>query len=133
MHTPTTEANANGGVGSAAKTVAERASSLVRLELQLALLELKRKAAALGVGAGMLAGAAVFGLFLLAFVLATAAAAFALFLPVWAALLVMCGIVALIAALLVLVGVAVLRRATPPVPERAIEEARRTTEAIRAG
>jgi hypothetical protein len=130
MHTPTTETDS--GIGPAAKSVAERASSLVRLEIRLALLELKKKAAALGLGAGMLAGAAVFGLFLLAFVLAAIAALFALFLPVWAALLVMCGIVALIAAALALLGLTTLRKGSPPVPERALHEAKLTTEAIRA-
>jgi hypothetical protein len=129
MHTPATETDS--GVGPAAKSVAERASSLVRLEIQLALLELKKKAATLGVGAGMLAGAAVFGLFLLAFALATVATLFTLFLPVWAALLVMCGIVALVAGILALLGLAALRKGAPPVPERAIREAKLTTEAIR--
>src|SRR3954470_15656888 len=102
MHTPTTEQN--GGVGAAAKSVAEHASSLVRLEIQLALLEIKRKVAALGVGVGMLVGAAIFGLFLLAFVLATITALIALALPVWAALLIMSGVVLLAAATLGFVG-----------------------------
>jgi hypothetical protein len=130
MHTPTTESD--GSVGTAAKAVAERAGSLARLEIQLALLELKKKATALGLGAGMLAGAALFGLFLLAFALATVAAAFTLFLPVWAALLVMCGIVGLSAGLLALLGLTALRTGSPPVPEKAIHEAKLTTEAIRA-
>lgn len=48
---PTQEAEH--GVGPAAKQVAEHASTLARLELELALLEVKRKVAALGVGIGM--------------------------------------------------------------------------------
>jgi hypothetical protein len=130
MHTPTTETD--GSVGSAAKTVAERASSLVRLEIQLALLELKRKVAALGIGVGLLLGAALFGLFLLTFALAAITAAFALFHPVWAALLVMCGIVLLTAATLGILGLTLLRKGSPPVPERAIHEAKLTTEVLRA-
>jgi hypothetical protein len=129
MHTPTTDVN--GGVGPAAKHVAEHASSLARLEVRLALLEIRTKAVALGVGIGLLAAAAIFGLFLLAFALAAITAAFALFLPVWAALLVMCGIVLLSVATLGLVGLAALRKGTPPVPEQAIREAKLTTEAIR--
>jgi heme/copper-type cytochrome/quinol oxidase subunit 3 len=129
MHTPTTDVN--GGVGPAAKHVAEHASSLARLEVRLALLEIRTKAVALGVGIGLLAAAAIFGLFLLAFALAAITAAFALFLPVWAALLVMCGIVLLSGATLGLVGLAALRKGTPPVPEQAIREAKLTTEAIR--
>jgi MFS family permease len=119
----TTETNGDRGVGAAARSVAEHASALARLELQLAALELKAKVASLGLGVGMLAGAALFGFFVLA-LLATA-------LPVWAALLVTAGVLAVGVGVLALVGLRALRRATPPVPERAIEEARRTTEAIR--
>lgn len=131
MHTPTTEANGNGGVGAAAKTVAEHASSIARLEVQLALLELKQKVAALGVGIGMLVGAAIFGLFLLAFVLASMTAALAIVLPVWAALLIMIGIVGGVVATLALLGLAAVKKGSPPVPEQAIQEAKLTTEAIR--
>jgi hypothetical protein len=41
----------NGSVGGAAKEVAEHANTIARLELQLALLEIKEKVAALGLGA----------------------------------------------------------------------------------
>ena len=64
----------NGGqpsLGTAVKDVAEHASSLVRLELELASLELKKKVGALGVGIGLLVGAAVFALFMLGFLFAT--------------------------------------------------------------
>ncbi|HET7044837.1 MAG TPA: phage holin family protein [Gaiellaceae bacterium] len=132
MHTPPTERSANGGLGAATKTVAEHASSLARLEVQLAALELKKKAVALGLGAGLLAGAALFGLFLLAFALAAAGAAWTLILPIWAAMLVMAGALALVAGLLALLGLVAVRKGSPPVPERAIEEARLTTEALRA-
>jgi hypothetical protein len=130
MHTPTTESN--GGVGAAAKNVAEHASSLARLEVQLALLEVKKKVAALGLGIGLLVGAAVFGLFLLAFVLATITAAIALVLPVWAALLIVTALVAGGAGTLALLGLGAVKKGSPPVPEQAIREAKLTTEAIRA-
>lgn len=131
MHTRVTETS-NGGVGSAAKHVAEHASSIARLEVQLALLEVKQKAAKLGIGIGMLAGAALFGLFLLMFLLAAAAAALTLVLPVWAALLVMAGVILLVAGALAGIGAGLVRKGTPPVPEQAIEEAKLTTEALRA-
>lgn len=131
MHTRVTEAS-NGGVGSAAKHVAEHASSIARLEVQLALLEVKQKAAKLGIGIGMLAGAALFGLFLLMFLLAAAAAALTLVMPVWAALLVMAGVILLVAGALAGIGAGLVRKGTPPVPEQAIEEAKLTTEALRA-
>jgi hypothetical protein len=129
MQTQTAEQN--GGVGAAAKNVAEHASALVRLELQLALLEIKHKVAALGVGVGLLIGAALFGLFLLAFVLATITALIALALPVWAALLIMTGLLLGAVATLGLLGLGAVKKGSPPIPEQAIQEAKLTTEAIR--
>ena len=42
MHTPASDVqHANGGVGGAAKSVAEHASAIARLEIELAVLELK--------------------------------------------------------------------------------------------
>jgi len=135
MHTPTTERpaqNGDAGVGAAAKNVAEHASAIARLEMQLAALELKQKVATLGVGIGMLVGAALFGFFLLALLLATVVALLDLVMPVWAALLVTAGIVLLVAAVLGLLGLRAVKKATPPVPEQAILEAKLTKEAISA-
>ena len=52
MHTPETE-HETPGLGATVKSVSERASALVRLELELAALELKRKVASLAVGIGL--------------------------------------------------------------------------------
>jgi len=121
------------GVGTAAKQVAEHASTLARLELELALLEVKRKVAALGIGIGMSIAAGIFGLFALGFGLAAGAAALALVLPMWAALLIVFGVLALFAVVLLLVGLDMIKKGAPPVPEQAIREAKLTTEVIRNG
>ena len=115
----------------AAERVAEHARRFVQLELELATLELKRKLAALGVGIGMLVGGAVFGLFALGFALATAAVALALFLSTWLALLIVAGALFLLAGALVALGVARLKKGTPPVPELALHEAKVTKEALK--
>ena len=65
------------GLGAATKLVSEHASSLVRLELQLALAELKKKAAVLGVGIGLLVGAALLAVYAIGFALATITAGLA--------------------------------------------------------
>jgi hypothetical protein len=130
MHTRATEANA--GVGPAAKQVAEHASSLARLELELALLELKRKVAALGIGIGLGAGALLYVVLALGFGFATVAAALATAVSTWLALLITTGILFGIAVSLGLVGLALIRKGSPPVPKQAIEEARRTTEALKS-
>jgi hypothetical protein len=119
------------GVGPAAKEVAEHASTLARLELELAGLEIKRKIGALGLGIGLLVGAAVFVFYGLGFGLAAGAAALALALPWWAALLIVFGALLLVALVLGLVGLSSIRKGTPPVPEQAVTEAKLTTEALK--
>lgn len=123
--------NGNHKLGTVAKQVAEHASALTRLEVELASLELKSKVVSLGVGVGLAAGAAVFALVGLAFALATITAAIALVVSVWLALLIMTGALFLVAGVAGVLAVGRLRRGTPPVPEEAIEEAKRTTEAIK--
>jgi hypothetical protein len=120
-------------LGGAAKLVADRARSIVRLELQLAAAEVKRKAAALGVGIALLVGAAVFGLFALAFALATVAAAIATAVSTWLALLIVTGGLFLLVGVLAAVGIGAIRKGAPPVPEQAIAEARLTAEAVKNG
>ena len=129
MRTPAAESP---GVGTAAKQVAEHASALARLELELAGLELKRKAGALGAGVGLGIGAAVAGWFALMFGLATIAAALAIVLDLWLALLVVTLSLLAIAALLGVLAKGRVQRGTPPVPEQAIAEAKLTTEALKA-
>ena len=121
------------GLGAAARLVSERASSLVRLELQLAAAELKQKVVALGLGIALVVGAAVFGLFALGFGLATAAAALATTVSTWLALLIVTGALVLFAGALGAIGVGRLRKGTPPIPVQAIEEAKLTTEALKNG
>jgi uncharacterized membrane protein YqjE len=128
---PTQETEANAGVGPAAKQVAEHASSLARLELELAALELKKKAANFGTGIGLGLGGALFAVFTLGFAFATIAAGLATTVSTWLALLITTGILLVLTAVLAGVGVLLIRKSTPPLPEQAIEEARRTTEALK--
>lgn len=115
------------------RAVADRARSIVRLELQLAALELKEKVVAIGVGLGLLVGAAVFAVFAVGFALATAAAALALVVSTWLALLIVTGALLLLAGVCAGIGVMLVRKGTPPVPKQAIAEARLTTEALKNG
>jgi hypothetical protein len=121
------------GLGAAARAVSERVSSIVRLEIELAVSELKRKVVALGLGIGLLLGAGIFLLFMLGFAFATVAAALATVVSTWLALLIVTGILLAIAGLLGFLGVTSLAKGTPPVPEQAIAEAKLTTEALRNG
>jgi hypothetical protein len=119
------------GVGWAAKEIVDRARSIAKLEVELALIEVKRKLVRIAVGTGLGAGAAVIALYALGFLAAGGAAALALTVPVWAALLIVGGALLGTAVLLAVLALRSLRAGTPPVPTEAIEEARLTTEALR--
>jgi hypothetical protein len=128
-----TRAGESRGLGSAAKLVSERASALVRLEIALALAELKRKLSLLGVGIGLLVGAGLLALYALGFGFATIASALANVVPMWAALLIVTGALFLIAAVLGMLGYSRVKKGVPPAPAQAIEEAKLTTEALKNG
>ncbi len=120
------------GLGTAIKQVAEHASNLLRLEIELATLELKQKAAALGVGIALVLGAVVFVVFGFGFLFGTIAAALATFLPTWLALLIVTLLLFALAALLGVIGRSQIRKATPPVPDLAIHEAKVTSAVLRS-
>jgi len=127
---PTREADV--GLGTAAKSVAEHASSIARLELELAAMELKKKVAALGLGIGLLAGALLVLVYAIGFLFATIAAALATFLSLWLSLLIVGGFLLLLTGGLAFAGVKKVQRGTPPVPNQAIDEAKLTTQALKS-
>ena len=132
MPTRETETTANGGLGSAAKQVAEHASALARLELELAKLELGRKVLALGLGIGFGLGAAILSVFMLGFLLAAAAAALATAMATWLALLLVALALLLLTGLLGMLALRSVKRGTPPVPRQAIREAKLTQDALKS-
>jgi Flp pilus assembly protein TadB len=132
MPIPATETTMNGGVGDAAKQVAEHASSIAKLEVELATYELKKKLAVFGIGIGFAVGAAVLALYMLGFALATIAAGLATFLDTWLALLIVTAGLGLVVIILAFLAYRRIKKGAPPLPEQAIEEAKLTTEAIKA-
>src|ERR1700692_662180 len=88
MHTQGTDGRQAHGLGAAVKEVAERASSIVRLELELAAIELKRKIFSLGLGIAFAFVAAIMLLFVIGFAFATIAAALTTAVSTWLALLI---------------------------------------------
>jgi len=130
MRTPETETDGP-GVGTAAKLVAEKASAIARLEVELASMELKKKLGALGFGIGLLGGAFVVLVYALGFTFATITAGLATFLPVWLSLLIVTAFLFVVTGILALVGIKKVQRGSPPVPEQAIDEAKLTTQALK--
>jgi hypothetical protein len=119
------------GIAAEVQEVVEHTRALARLEVELATSELRQKLAALGAGTAALAVGAVLGLFAVGFLLATIAAALATALPTWLALLLVGLGLALVTAFALAVGVSLLRRGTPPVPEQALAEAKLAADALR--
>jgi len=122
----------NSGLGAVARQVAEHASALFRLELELAQLELKKKVTNLGVGVGLAVAAAVFAFYGIGFLFATIAAGLATAVSTWLAILIVTLGLFVVAAVLGLIAQNRIKKGTPPIPEQAIEEAKLTTEAIKA-
>ena len=120
------------GFVSRTKSISQRMQSLVQLNLELAKLEGKQKATALGVAGGLGAAAAVLAVYGIGFALATVAAGLSEAMPLWLALLIVTVVIFLLAALVGFLALRSARKATPPKPAQAIEEAERTVAALRS-
>lgn len=120
------------GLVSRTRSVKQRAESLVRLNLELAKLEAKKKVAALGVAAGLALLAVVLVVYAIGFAFATAAAGISEALPLWLSLLIVTGLILLLAAIAGLLAARFAKKASPPKPAQAIEEAERTVETLRS-
>lgn len=106
-------------------------TDLVQREIELVKTEVLSKLKALGIGAVLIAAAAVVLLAMLGVLLTAAIFALSLIMPGWlAALLVAAGL--LIVALIVgLIGYRILKRGIPPLPSESIESLRRDLRAIK--
>ncbi len=120
------------GLVTRTKSVTQRTQSLVRLNLELAQLEAKKKAMALGVAGGLALLAGVLVVYGIGFAFATAAAGISEALPLWLSLLIVTGLIFLLAAIAGLLARRSARKASPPRPEQAIAEAERTVETLRS-
>lgn len=128
MSSPTSDVK----LGTAAKLLAEKASTIARLELELASLELKKKASDLGLGFGLAIAAAVVAVYAIGFLFATIAAGLAEAMPVWLALLIVTLLLLIVTGILAFIAVRYLQRGRSPVPRQAIEEAKLTRDVLRS-
>ncbi len=76
--------------------------------------------------------AAVLIVYAIGFAFASAAAGINEALPLWLSLLIVAGLLLLFAAIAGFLAVRSAKKASPPKPEQAIEEAERTVEALRS-
>ena len=121
---------ADQGVGDIVRAISGDVKELVRDEVQLAKAELAPAAKAGGIGAGLLAGAAFFGVsavFILYFCVVYVLVRLGL--PEWASFLIVGGALLLLAGLLGAVGYTMIKKVKPP--QRSIKQAKETVDAIK--
>jgi protein-S-isoprenylcysteine O-methyltransferase Ste14 len=123
---------ADKSLGDVVTEVTEKASFLVREEIELAKAEVTAKVAKLGKGAGALAAAGALAVFALTFLFhALAWGLVEMFeWKVWFGYFVTFVVIILLGALAGFLGLRWLKGGSPPTPELAIEEAKRTREML---
>jgi hypothetical protein len=104
---------------------------LLREEIEQLKAELLAKAKHAGVGFGLFAAAAFFAFFAVAVLLATAILGIAVALPAWLSALIVGVALLVITAILVGVGVAQVKRSTPPAPTQTINSVKKDVMAIK--
>jgi uncharacterized membrane protein YqjE len=117
--------------GELVSQLSAQVSHLVRDELQLAQAELKEKGKRVGVGAGLAGAGGVLSLYGLSALVAAVIAVLALVLPVWAAALIVGGVLLLLAGGLAVTGIGQVKRATPLTPDEAIASTQRDIETVK--
>jgi uncharacterized membrane protein YqjE len=117
--------------GELVKLLSEQISVLARDELKLAQLEMARKGKRAGVGAGMLGGSGLIALYGIGCLIACVIIALSGVLAAWLAALIVGAVLLAIAGVAALVGKGRLKKATPPVPEEAVEGVKADVEEIK--
>ena len=103
-------------------------SALVRQEVQLAKTEITEKVSGLANGAAALAVAAFLGIAAFFVLLIAAIYALSLVLPAWAAALIVAVVLLIIAGVAAMTGIKMLKKATPPMPEKTMETLKETPQ-----
>jgi uncharacterized membrane protein YqjE len=119
-------------LGEVVGEVSEKASLLVREEIELAKAEVQTKVTRLGKGAAIGAAAGVFVVFALVTFLHALSWFFVELLDsdIWVGFLIVTGILLVLAAIAGLLAYRFFQKGAPPTPDLAIEEAKRTRTAI---
>lgn len=120
-------------LGALVHRLSEQIPELVRSEIRLAQAELTEKGKRAGLGIGMFSAAGLLAFLGLSTLVATAILALALVLPAWAAALIVAVLLFVGAGIVALVGKKEVEQATPPAPERAIENVREDVATVKGG
>lgn len=106
-------------------------SDLVKREIELLKAEMVAKFKALGIGAGLIAGALVVLLGMLGVLLTAVILALSEIMPGWLAALLVAAVLLIIAVIVGLIGYSVLKKGIPPVPTESIDSLKRDYRAIK--
>ncbi|WP_394770712.1 phage holin family protein [Lacisediminihabitans sp.] len=106
-------------------------AELVKDELEQLKREMLEKLKHAGVGVGLFVAAGLFAFFLMAVLIAAAILGLAVVLPGWAAALIVAGLLLVIVAILVGVGVAQVKQGMPPAPTETIASVKKDVNAIK--
>lgn len=108
-------------LGALVHQLSEQTSQLVRSEVELAKAELAEKGRNAGLGIGLFSAAGLLGFFGAAVLITTLVLALTLVLPAWASALVVAVVLFAAAGGAALMGRSKVAEATPPKPERAMD------------
>lgn len=129
-HGPST--NDHQSIGELIGRLSEQGARLVHAEIELAKAEMAARAQAAGVGAGMFAGAALFGFFAFATLIATAIMGLANAVAPWLAGLIVSLVLLALTATLALVGRNRLK-AGASMPDRTVANVKKDVDAVKEG
>jgi Putative Actinobacterial Holin-X, holin superfamily III len=129
-HGPT--ANDHRSIGELIGRLSEQGARLVHAEIELAKAEMAARAKAAGIGAGLFAGAALFGFFAFATLIATAIMGLANAVAPWLAGLIVSLVLLILTATLALVGRNRLQAGTSK-PDRTVANVKKDVDAVKEG
>jgi membrane protein len=118
-------------VGELVQQLSQQTAALVRQEMRLATVELQQKGKKAGIGAGMFGGAGLVALYGVGALIAAAILGIGTFLEPWIAAVIVGVVLLAVAGILALTGKKQVEQAGPPVPEEAVESAKRDVDEVK--
>jgi membrane protein len=118
-------------IGELVQQLSQQTAALVRQEMRLATVELQQKGKKAGIGAGMFGGAGLVALYGVGALIAAAILGIATFLEPWIAAVIVGVVLLAVAGILALTGKKQVEQAGPPLPEQAVESAKRDVDEVK--
>jgi Flp pilus assembly protein TadB len=112
--------------------LSEQTSTLIRQELRLAQTEMQEKGKRFGKGAGMFGGAGLVALYGVGALVAAAVIGVGTLLELWIAAVIVGVVLLAVAGILSLAGRKQVEHGKPPLPQQAIESAKRDVDEVKA-